>query len=213
VHSLPEARLDPDRARTTAGRLKMLAVLLVCAAPVVASYWMYFVVRPQSTSAYATLIQPTVPLPDLVAADLDGHAVPLRKLVGQWLLVVVARGGCDSTCEQRLYEQRQLHAMMGRERGRVDKIWLVIDDAPVRTELIWALTGPGDAVQILRLPAAAVASWLKPAPAQALSDHLYLVDPMGEWMMRTPAKLEPAQFKRDLERLLRASAFWDRPGR
>jgi hypothetical protein len=191
----------------------MLAVLLVCAAPVAASYWMYFVVRPQSTSAYATLIQPTVALPDLVSVDLDGHAVALRKLVGQWLLVAVAGGGCDSTCEQRLFEQRQLHAMMGRERGRIDKIWLVIDDAPVRAELLRALTPTGDAVQILRLPAAGVASWLKPAPAQALGDHLYLVDPMGEWMMRTPATLEPAQFKRDLERLLRASAFWDRPGR
>jgi len=39
------------------------------------------------------------------------------------------------------------------------------------------------------------------------------VDPMGEWMMRFPAQPEPARVKRDLERLLRASSFWDQPGR
>jgi len=36
---------------------------------------------------------------------------------------------------------------------------------------------------------------------------------MGEWMMRTPVKTEPAKFKKDLERLLRASQFWDQAGR
>jgi len=36
---------------------------------------------------------------------------------------------------------------------------------------------------------------------------------MGEWMMRVPPQPEPARVKRDLERVLRASAFWDQPGR
>jgi hypothetical protein len=32
-------------------------------------------------------------------------------------------------------------------------------------------------------------------------------------MMRMPPEPEPARFKRDVERLLRASASWDRAGR
>ena len=47
----------------------------------------------------------------------------------------------------------------------------------------------------------------------ALEEHLYVVDPMGEWMMRMPANPDPGKVKRDLERLLRASAGWDKPGR
>jgi hypothetical protein len=58
-----------------------------------------------------------------------------------------------------------------------------------------------------------VARWLEPAPGYRLSDHLYVVDPMGNWMMRFPANAEPPRMRRDLERLLRASSFWDRPGR
>ena len=50
VHSMPlpqEAALE-DAQRTKLGRWKMFAVLLVCAAPVVASYFTYYVVRPET---------------------------------------------------------------------------------------------------------------------------------------------------------------------
>ena len=81
---------------------------------------------------------------------------------------------------------------------------------PVRPEVLQALT-PG--TWVLRVPPQALAQWLQPAPGHALSEHMYVVDPMGEWMMRTPPQPEPKRFHKDLERLLRASAFWDRPGR
>jgi hypothetical protein len=102
--------------------------------------------------------------------------------------------------------------MTGRERDRIDKLWLVTDDAPVKPELRAALAA-APATQVLRVPAAELTAWLAPAPGESLASHLYLVDPMGRWMMRAPAALEPAKFKRDLERVLRASASWDTPGR
>jgi hypothetical protein len=52
-----------------------------------------------------------------------------------------------------------------------------------------------------------------PADGQALAENLYIVDPMGEFMMRLPPQPDPGKTKRDLERLLRASASWDTPGR
>jgi hypothetical protein len=58
-----------------------------------------------------------------------------------------------------------------------------------------------------------LAQWLEPAPGQRLEDHLYVVDPIGNWMMRFPANFDPKQGKRDLDRLLRASSFWDKAGR
>jgi hypothetical protein len=36
---------------------------------------------------------------------------------------------------------------------------------------------------------------------------------MGEWMMRFPVDFDPTKVKRDIDRLLRASASWDRAGR
>jgi hypothetical protein len=212
VHSLPSPELPQDR-RTRVGRLKMLLVLAVCAAPVLASYFTYFVIRPEGRTNYSELISPTRALPErLPLLDLQGHSVPAMGLKGQWLLVVVAGGGCDARCEELLYLQRQLRETLGREKERVDKIWFVSDDALPRPEVLKAIE-VGDPATVLRVPRDALAGWLAPAPGQALEAHLYIVDPMGQWMMRTPPDPEPARLRRDVERLLRASAAWDEPGR
>jgi hypothetical protein len=133
-------------------------------------------------------------------------------LHGQWLLVTVGPSSCDAACDKRLFTQRQLREMLGRERDRVDKVWLITDNEPLTPALRAAIEAPVP-VTALRADALAVARWLAPADGHNLQEHLYIVDPMGEWMMRMPSALEPLRAKRDLERLLRASAFWDTPGR
>ncbi|HEY6134619.1 MAG TPA: hypothetical protein VIW70_11620 [Rubrivivax sp.] len=211
VHSLALPRPGADR-RTLSGRFKMLLVLLACAAPVVASYFTYYVIRPEGRSNYSTLVTPTRAMPAGPWHALDGSAVDAAPLRGQWLLVSVGPSSCSGDCEKRLFIQRQLREMLGRERERLDKVWLVTDDAPLAPALRSALDA-APPVRVLRAPPAALAAWLEPAPGQALEDHLYIVDPMGEWMMRVPVDPDPARLKRDLDRLLRASSFWDQPGR
>ena len=214
VHSMPAPVLDDAVARRTAsGRLKMLLVLLVCAAPVIASYFTYFVIRPQGRTNYSELIEPLRPIPATLAlADLEGRPVDPRSLRGQWLLVVVAGGACDTSCEKLLWLQRQLRETLGREKDRLDKVWLIDDATPLRPEVRQAVSA-APAVTVLRADPAALAEWLQPASGKALGAHLYLVDPLGNWMMRAPADPEPARLKRDVERLLRASASWDKAGR
>jgi hypothetical protein len=213
VHTMPSPELDPVARRTASGRLKMLLVLLVCASPVIASYLTYFVIRPQGRSNYSELIEPLRPIPaTLPLADLQGRAVEPRSLRGQWLLVVVAGGACDATCEKLLWLQRQLRETLGREKDRLDKVWFVNDATPLRPDTVQAVT-TGAAATVLRADPAALAEWLEPAAGHALEQHLYLVDPLGNWMMRVPADPQPAKLKRDIERLLRASASWDKPGR
>ena len=210
VHGLAVPRIGDER-RTRLGRLKMFLVLLVCAAPVIASYLAYFVVRPGARTNYGELIVPPRALPDLPLADLQGRSVAASSLVGQRLLIVVAGGDCDATCEKALLLQRQLRETLGKEKDRVDKVWFVDDAAPVRPEVLRAI-GAGTPAQVLRVPRAALAQWLEAQPGAPLEAHFYVVDPLGRWMMRAPPDPEPARLKRDIERLLRASASWDRPG-
>ena len=214
VHSVHAPALDDDAVRRTrSGRLKMLLVLAVCAAPVVASYLTYFVIRPQGRTNYSELIQPPRPVPErLPLTDLGGNAVTAESLKNQWLLVVVSGGACDATCERLLWVQRQLRETLGREKDRVEKVWLIDDDVTPKAQVLGGVTVNTEAT-VLRVPAAALAAWLQPAAGQALGDHLYIVDPMGHWMMRVPANPEPAKLKRDVGKLLRASAGWDKPGR
>jgi hypothetical protein len=215
VHAMPALNVAEVEAqqRTHKGRWQLTFVLLACAAPVIASYFTYYVIRPEGRSNYAELIQPARALPaDLQLKDDSGAPIGLNSLKGQWLLVVVGPAACGQACEKNLFAQRQLREMTGRERERIDKIWLVTDSAPIAPKLKAALAET-PATRVLRADDAAVSRWLQAAPGQALGDHLYVVDPYGQWMMRAPADLQPSKFKRDVEKLLRASGFWDKAGR
>jgi cytochrome oxidase Cu insertion factor (SCO1/SenC/PrrC family) len=209
VHSLP----DPAASVQRAGRWKMLLVMALCAAPVVASYFTFYVIQPRG-SAYGELVTPTVQLPaDLPFTDLQGRAVAAESLHGQWLLAVVQPADCPAACERQLYVQRQLREMLGKERDRVDKLWLIPGDAQPNAKLIEALSQKGAEVTVLRVPRARLEAWLKPAPGKTLADHFYVIDPMGRWMLRAPGEPEPKKLKADLDKLLRASAGWDNAGR
>lgn len=211
VHSLPDPRVATQQR---AGRWKMLLVLALCAAPVVASYFTFYVIKPRG-SAYGELITPAVEMPaDLPLTDLQGRPVAAASLRGQWLLAVVQPAACGQDCERQLYVQRQLREMLGKERDRVDKLWLIAQDDPMpRPELLAALSQKGAEVTVLRVPREPLQAWLKPAAGKTLADHFYVVDPLGRWMLRAPSEPDPKKLKADLDKLLRASASWDAAGR
>lgn len=214
VHTLPELSNMDNQAggRTRSGRIKMLAVMLVCAAPVVASYFTAYVVRPAGKPNFGELIEPQRPLPDVTGTTLDGKAINLRTLKSQWLLISVAPASCDAQCARHLYLQRQLRETLGKEKDRLDWVWLVSDTAPVADSLLPALKE----ATVVRVNAADLEKWLEPQAGSTLADHLYVVDPLGKLMMRFPPHLDvdgARKAKRDVDRLLRASASWDKAGR
>lgn len=213
VHSLPAASGAVAAAQGSRfARWKMLSVLLVCASPVIASYLTYYVIRPDGRRNFGELIQPQHPMPALATVALDGQQGALTSLQKQWLLVSVAPGACDSACEKNLYLQRQLRESLGKEKERLDWVWLIPDGAPPPIDKLPGLKQ----ATVLQVDGNALAQWLQPAAGHQLAEHLYVVDPMGNWMMRFPAGMDAgaaAQAKKDLDRLLRASASWDNAGR
>lgn len=214
VHTLPNPNevVLVDEKRTRAGRWKMLAVLLVCASPVIASYLTYYVIRPEGRRNHGELINLQRNLPSLQVSKLSGEKVSLTSLKGQWLLISVADAACDEACQKHLYFQRQLRESLGKEKDRIDWVWLATGDAPVDDKLMPALSQ----ATVLRVNQQSISEWLQPAAGRQLPEHLYVIDPMGNWMMRFPPGIDlasAAKAKKDLDRLLRASAFWDTPGR
>ena len=196
----------------SSGRWKMIAVLLVCASPVIASYFTYYVVRPDGRRNFGELITPQRPTPAIATVDLDGKTGELTALKKQWLLISAGAAECPEQCQKRLYFQRQLREALGKEKGRMDRVWLITDSAPVDDKLRPALVGS----TALRVPADQLRQWLAPAADQQLDEHLYLVDPLGNLMMRFPANMDAAgaaKAKRDIDRVLRASGSWDKEGR
>ena len=213
LHGTPAPMRDYSAAQSRRGRITMLVILFACALPVIASYFTYYVIRPGGRTNYATLIEPQRPLPALdalPAQDMAGHSVPLTTLKGQWLLIVVAPASCDKLCESNLFLERQLREMMGAERDRIAKVWLIDSPEPLAPAVAEAMAAKPP-VALYRVDRAALGRWLEPEAGHRLEEHLYIVDPLGNWMMRTPANPDPVKLKKDVDKLLRASAWWNRP--
>src|SRR5574337_2026710 len=167
VHSLPSPRQAADAQRTKRGRFMMIALLLVCAAPVLASYFTYYVIRPTGRPGFGALIEPQRPIPEATAVALDGHGVPLGSLRGQWLLLSVADAACDPACQQRLYLQHQLRESLGKNMDRLDWVWLIDDAAPVSDALVPALKS----AVVLRVAPDVLAHWLPAGSDHAPTEH------------------------------------------
>ena len=196
------------------GRLKLLAIVVLCSLPVMLSYLAFYVVRPQGKATAGELVLPVRPLPEVVATRLDGSALPLNALRSQWLLVHVDGGACEQDCQKRLLMLRQFRLMLGKDMARVDWVWLVNDQAAVDATLAGNLKK--DQATLIRLTPQALQAWLPVPEGKAQRDYIFVVDPMGNTMLRLPAVLDSAgasRAMRDMEQLLRASAAWDLPGR
>ena len=91
-----------------------------------------------------------------------------------------------------------------RERpDRVERVWLVTDAQPLDTMTIRQYDG----MHLLRAPKEVVDKWLPAGQGTQPSDHIYLIDPLGNLMMRFPANPDPSKVHKDIAKLLKASAI------
>ena len=168
-------------------RNKVLVVFLVCAAPFVLGTVAYLAGwSPGGASNYGELIPPR-PLAESAFAELRG----------KWVMVAFDAAACDANCEQKLYYMRNVRRAQGKDQDRVERLWLLTDDGQPRAQLLAAIEGTRlarDAGTAARFPAVA-----------AHADHIYVVDPLGNLMMRYPRDPDPSRMLKDLQRLLRLS--------
>ncbi|WP_229491758.1 cytochrome C oxidase subunit I [Massilia sp. HP4] len=194
---------EPNAARRR-GRLKLLVLLLVCAAPIIVSYITFYIVKPDGRTNYSTILDArTLPIPEMTTTTLDGKPRTLADLKGKWIMVRVGGGACDEECGRQLYAMRQWRTMQGKNMDRMERVWLITDNEPLDTVLMREYDG----MELLRAPAATVAQWLPVEAGRQASDHIYLIDPLGNLMMRFPYQPEPGRVYKDIAKLLKASAI------
>ena len=192
---------EPTPAQRRRQRLKLLAILLVCAAPVIASYLAYYVMPPLGRTNFGDLIEPQRPVPDLRLSAPDGAAFKFESLRGRWVLLQFDSGQCDAACLDKLYALRQQRTMTGKDRERIERVWLIGDAAALPAALAQDYAG----TIALRADPAELGAVFPVETGRRLQDYLYVIDPLGNLMMRFPATGEPARIRKDLGRLLKAS--------
>jgi cytochrome oxidase Cu insertion factor (SCO1/SenC/PrrC family) len=196
--------IDSSGARR---KLLLLAALFVL--PMLVAYALYYSGwRPEAVHPFGELVQPARPVADAALVLLDGKPIRFSELRGKWTLVTFSAAECLSPCERNLVKMRQVIAAQGKEAERIQSM-LIVKDAKTRDWLNYAIkdypgmravVGPPEAVDALARQFALPAG----SPLDNLN-RIYVVDPLGNFMMSYPADADPTGMRKDLARLLRIS--------
>jgi hypothetical protein len=173
-----------DERRASRARLSLLLIAAVAAAPLVAAYALFHFWRPSAFTNYGQLLPPDR-IADVSIRQADGSDFTLATLKGKWVLMMVDSGMCDGFCRRKLYSMRQVRLTQGKDMERIERAYR-------GTRVVSARGSP----LLSRLPADV-----------SVRDHIYIVDPLGNLMMRYPRDADPSRIKKDMTRLLKVSGI------
>lgn len=179
-------------------RGKFLLLVGVFMLPVAAAWLAYAGWRPAGHTNYGDLLAVT-PVERTAGATLDGTPFDLTALHGKWVMVHVGAVDCDAACAQQLYLMRQIRIAQGKEQSRIERLWVLTDAGMPDAALLQAHPGlhvwhPSDAAFAAQFP-----------DGNNRADHIYLIDPLGNLMLRFPTQPDPKRMMKDLKLLLKAS--------
>lgn len=172
-------------------------LLAVSIAPFIASYLAYYVWKPTQTKTHGQLL-PIQPLPAPSMHDLRGLVVNLKQLQSKWVLVMADGAACDTRCQRKLYLMQQVRTAQGKERVRIERLWLLEDEQaavlPPETTL---------GVQIWRGMGSTLLDALPVDAGQNRRDFVYVVDPLGNQVMRYRLDQDPVRMLKEIGKLLK----------
>jgi cytochrome oxidase Cu insertion factor (SCO1/SenC/PrrC family) len=175
---------------TRRNRLMLVGLFAMVLVPLVAAFLLYQSSRssaPWSTTNRGVLMNPIVAVTDLGLTAND-NAVSLNAS-GNWWLVTVADGACGDDCQHALHQLRQLHVLLGRDASRVKRGLVELGAIQANVSLLQAYAELGGFV----------------GPTHALPDGVYIIDPLGNVVLRYPYADAGKPVLEDLKQLLKVS--------
>jgi hypothetical protein len=187
-----------------ARNLRMLAVLSgLFLLPLAAAFWVYYGTdwRPVKRVNHGELIVPARPLPDAGPAAFGTERVPAQLFHHKWSLVYIGDGQCGDTCRHALYVMRQTRLSLNNEMTRVDRVFLAASGCCARDFLEHEHPG----LIVLNAAEPSSNALLGTFPAADREQSLFVVDPLGNLMMRFDLRQNPKGLLQDLQKLLSLS--------
>lgn len=186
-------------------RLILVALASVFILPLALAWLLYYsaIWQPSTHTHHGVLINPAHPL-QLSQFSLqtlsDATPFPLSQLQGRWTLLTLAPAECNQYCWENLYKMRQVKMLLNKDQQRLQKVLLVANPSELkRLEQLqsaypetWILTGE-------QLPAFVAQLGM------AMEYVIYLIDPLGNYLMYYPSNAEPEFLLKDLKHLLKLS--------
>ncbi|CAK0770620.1 conserved hypothetical protein [Gammaproteobacteria bacterium] len=181
-------------------------MVVIFALPVVASWFFYFNPQwlPATRSNHGELISPAHPWPQglkLVHSNNGTSFMGPEVLGRHWTLLTVEQLPCAEACRAKLSQMLQIRRALGESQFEVERMVLLVgplgtEDAAFNFEGARGVVADTSALPVLR-------EFF--GPNTDFWNHLYIMDPAGNLMMRYPVDAPSKDVLKDLEHLLRSS--------
>ncbi len=200
----PETMSKAERAAVTRGRRTLLGIAALFFVPLASSFWLYYSGgwRPSGSTNHGELITPARPLPDVAFTLPDGTTSARAGLLrGKWTLLYLGGGGCTDDCRQALWTIRQTRQLLAEDIDRVQRVFIVRRDC-CNTGFL-AKEHPG--LEVVKADDPSTGEFFALFPGVEPTHSIYVVDPLGNLMMRFDARENPKGLLSDLKKLLKLS--------
>ena len=177
-------------------RLQLILLAVFFLGPLLVSFFIYYATdwRPSGMTIHGELLDPPPLLPDTA---LNENQEILRQ---KWSLILIDNGECDAICQKTLYETRQIRRALGKETGRLQRIFILA--AGTADNEFLSDQHPG---LIIVKSAAPISGELLTIIGDYEIGDIFLADPIGNLIMRFPRNTSMSDVHNDLKRLLKAS--------
>lgn len=194
-------RLEQQAERSNTTLWILIAVFTV---PMIVAYAYYFFVDEYSLGNHGELIEPVVQVEDLSLTDEQGQALARDELVHKWKMLYVADADCDVSCQHTLYNIRQINTALGKNADRFQHMIIHLQPMSPTFEKLVADEYP-DALHSHATRDNLSRSLPGFGAADPASHTIYIMDPLGNIMMRFDQGISPKLILNDLNRLLKIS--------
>jgi cytochrome oxidase Cu insertion factor (SCO1/SenC/PrrC family) len=185
------------------GRLMLLCMLIFFVTPIIAVIAMYKMDwRPKGESIGQLVVPAKLLAMNYAFMSSDGSVVQPDLWKDKWSMVYIA-GNCQAACKEKLHNIRQLHVSLYKEIPRMQRVLITT------SQEVKQLNQDYPDLLILNQPATEITALSDQfnvnSESSMTADRIYLVDPLGHFMMSYAPATDPALIRKDITRLMRYS--------
>ncbi len=180
-------------------------VVFAFVAPVIAAYALFFLgITPPAYSNRGELLDPIVDIESFVLTDDSGMHISRDEItMHKWHMIYFAGASCDDACNRILYNMRQINIAAGKNANRLQRLIVHLDEPDEDFQALIAKEYPD--ARHANAQAETIAAALQQVGPRFRSNEIYIMDPLGNIMLRFTQEQPYKDLLHDLNKLFKVS--------
>ena len=185
------------------GRIVLVTIALMFFMPIFLSWYLNFFTDFKKNAEgvqHGVLIDPPINLDTMYGFSFGQDE--LKEIPKKWTLVFFTKEGCNVSCEEKLYQLRQIRLAVGKDRDKVER--LLISKNSYDWEKYTTEFEGQKLIDSRSKSYEPIINLITSYPAFNMN-AIYLIDAYGSLIMKYPENTEPKGIIKDIERLIRVA--------